>query len=295
MGTRFAYYTTASTALQVIRHREIWMRNTMVMNDFSEVDHGVACVVEAYCGDPGVALKQLLEAEYPDICQEIENLFDSWVPSFRQDTFVTCFSEHSRDDDHYGRLSMWRAYGGTAGVALVVNGDVFFSRSEVLPAYSSPVSYLDVASYGFQLSEIADRISKRRELLQALGREGTRDTIFHVLRFAAICTKHPAFAEEREWRVVSSPSLHASPLLPLAIESIGGIPQRVLKIKLEDHPDQGLVGLEPHALLDRLLIGPCEHSEAVWQALAQALREAGIPNAEKRIVRTGIPLRPDQR
>lgn len=294
-GCRFAYYTTASTALQVIRGRQIWMRSTMVMNDFTEVEHGLHCVTAAYKSEAGERLKGVLEEEFGGISSELESLFNGWIPGFRLDTFVACFSEHLKDEDRHGRLSMWRAYGGDAGVALVVNGGVFFRPSDALAAYSSPVSYLDESSLTEELDAVASSLAKNKNLLRNLGRQGTKDAIFHMLRFAALCTKHPAFAEEREWRVVASPSMEFSPLLPVELETIGGIPQRVLKINLADHADKGLTGLEPKDLIERVLIGPCEHAEVIGQAILQALKLAGVPDPERKIVYTGIPLRPNQR
>ncbi len=294
-GNRFVYYTTASTALQIIEKGEIWMRNTMVMNDFSEVAHGLACVAQAYDASAGKALRALLDKEYAGVSEEIEHLYNSWVPGFRKDTFVTCFSEHLQEDDRNGRLSMWRAYGGTAGVALVLNGDVFFKKSTALAVYSSPVSYMGDDSFDEALTAVAHNVSKNSALLRHLGRDFLKNTMFTMLRFAAVCTKHPAFLEEKEWRVISSPSIQKSPLLPICLEAVGGIPQKVLKIRLEDHPDKGLVGLKPELLLNRVLIGPCEHAEVVSQALAVALKNAGVQNPESFIHQTGIPLRSNQR
>lgn len=295
MGCRFAYYSTAATALQVLLGRQIWMRNTMVMNDFSEVEYGLECVVKAYKSEAGTRLKSILDQEHPGISAEFETLFNAWIPGFKRDTFVACLSEHPPHEDRHGRLSMWRAYGGAAGVALIVNGDVLFRPSNALAAYSSPVVYLDEDDLDKDLEAVATTLAQDRELLKQLGREGTKNAIFHMLRFAAVCTKHPAFAEEREWRVVASPAVEASPLLPVQLETIGGIPQRVLKIKLENHPEQGLTGLSPGELIERVLIGPCEHAEVIGQAMLRALELAGVPDAGKKITYTGIPLRENQR
>jgi hypothetical protein len=295
MGGRFVYYTTASTAMQILRGREIWMRNTMVMNDFSEVEHGLSCVITGYKSSAGVTLKRLLEQQYEGISAEIEELFNAWIPGFRRDTFVLCLSEHPPEEDRHGRLSMWRAYGGDAGVALVMNGDVLFRPSNALGASSSPVAYLDEEALQHEFDAVATGIEQNPGLLQKLGRDGAKMAIFHMLRFAAVCTKHPAFSEEREWRVVASPALESSPLLPVQLEVVGGIPQKVLKVKLVDHPDLGLTGLEPAQLIDRVLIGPCEHSEVIGQALWQALESAGVADAGDKIIRTGIPLRANQR
>lgn len=295
MGCRFAYYTTAETALHILRNREIWMRNTMVMNDFSEVEHGLSCVFEAYRSDAGNKLKKALDDEYPGLSAEFEKQFDSLIPVFRTDTFVTCLSEHPPDEDKHGRLSMWRAYGGIAGVALVLNGDVLFQPSDALAAYSSPVAYMHANSFNKELDDVATNLTASGNVLKTIGREGAKQAVFNMLRFAAVCTKHPAFAEEREWRVVASPALESSPLLPVDVETIGGIPQKILKIKLKNHPDKGLVGLEPQELVERVLIGPCEHAEVIGHAMRLALEAAGVTDAAQKVVYTGIPLRGNQR
>lgn len=292
---RFAYYTSAATALRILRGREIWMRSTRVMNDFMEVEHGVDCVLQAYKSGAGAALDAELDKLFAGISREIRDLFTAWIPGFQADTFVTCLSEHSKEEDQHGRLSMWRAYGGVAGVALIVNGGVLFRPSDALGAYSSPVAYMEAPAVQQELSTVASNIAANPQLLQSLGREGVKNAIFNMLRFAAVCTKHPAFSEEREWRVVASPALHSSPLLPAQIETVAGIPQRVLKIQLVDHPDKGLVGLELAQLIERVLIGPCEHSAVIGQALWQALSDAGVPEPHKKLVYTGIPLRENQR
>lgn len=294
-GSRFAYYTTAETAIKVLKHREIWMRNTRVMNDYMEVDHGLECLQDAYHSDAGGALKAALEKHYPGISAEFEGLFNAWIPSIRSDTYVTCVSEHSPEEDRYGRLSMWRAYGGAAGVALILNGGVMLRPSEALGAYSSPVAYHDRLAVRSEMATAAARISRNPQLMEKLGREGAKSAVFHMLRFAAVCTKHPAFSEEREWRVVAMPSFEQTASLKMDVECIGSIPQRVLKIPLADQIDKGLHGLEPSAFVERVLIGPSDHAATVGQALHDALISAGIENPEDRIVFTGIPIRPNQR
>ena len=294
-GGRFAYYTTAATAMLILQKKEMWMRNTMVMNDSSEVQHGLACMTAAYKAEAGLKLTRILEQLYPGLSAELIQSLNAWTPGFRNDTFVLCVSEHTAEDDQFGRLSMWRAYGGDAGVAFVINGEAMFRDSNALAAHSMPVAYMDEVALHREFQSIVNAIEGNADLLQSIGREDTRNAIFHMLRYAVVCTKHPAFAEEREWRIVSSPSIESSPLLPIQYEVIGGIPQRVLKIKLADHPDQGLTGLEPNQLIDRVLIGPCEHSAVIKQALWGALSDAGVADAGNKIFPTGIPLRANQR
>ena len=37
---RFVHYTSAEAALNIIKHKRVWMRNTTCMSDYREVQHG---------------------------------------------------------------------------------------------------------------------------------------------------------------------------------------------------------------------------------------------------------------
>jgi len=140
-GGRFVYYTNAEVATSILRNREIWMRNAYVMSDFKEISHGMECLTAAYNnGKSGEVLKRTLNAAHPGLPEEVAALFDSWSIAIRVDTYMTCVSEHRSVENERGRLSMWRAYGGTTGVALVMNGKAMFSPSNALNAFSSQCS-----------------------------------------------------------------------------------------------------------------------------------------------------------
>ena len=292
-GTRFVYYTTAHTAFLILREREIWMRNTMTMNDFMEVEHGIECLREVYRSAPGRAFEAAVDQCFPGLADEVRQLFNAWIPSIRRDTFVACVSEHLPDEDNHGRLSMWRAYGGKAGVALVMNSDAILAESDALAAYSSPVSYMEASELGAEMERIAATVSVNRDFVQSFGRDRLKTAAFHLLRFAAVCTKHPGFKEEREWRVVASPTFEPSDLVPSELEVVKGIPQTVLKIKLRNYPERGLSGLEPRELLHRVIVGPCEYPDVVRRAIYHLLVDVGVSQPESRIAVSRIPLRWD--
>ena len=129
---RFAYYTTAEVALSIIQDRKIWMRNTMTMNDYMEIDYGLRCLSNAFNSDPGSQLKAAINNCHAGLAEEVWKLTADWSPNFKFDTFITCLSEHDEQDDPFGRLSMWRAYGGKTGVALVVSGGAISLPPEAL-------------------------------------------------------------------------------------------------------------------------------------------------------------------
>lgn len=293
-GNKLVYYTTAATAVQILLGRQIWMRNTLVMNDVTEVRHGLNCISRAFDSPAGKALDDSLDTCFPGISGEIKAHFKEWIPGFGYDTFITCFSEHDPNDYEHGRLSMWRAYGGDAGVALVLNGDAFLRPSQALAAYSSPVAYLDAEGVQEEVKNVANQLQANRQFVQGLGRDSVKNALFHMLRFAAVSIKHPAFIEEREWRVIASPSIESSPFVTQHVETIGSIPQTVLKIGLVDLPDND-IDLTPSNIVDRVLIGPCEHPDVIWRALYQALSTAGVASPDSKIHKTGIPLRTNQR
>lgn len=291
-GGRFAYYTTADTATSILRDKQIWMRNTTTMNDYMEVEYGFECLKAAW-GEAGSdnSIYRALEATFAGLYEEVTSHFNAWLPGIRQDTYITCLSEHLVEEDKTGRLSMWRAYGGQAGIALVLNGDVMFSESDVLHAYSSPVAYLSRDKFAVEFLEVAKNIEREATYIKSLDREVVKSILFTMLRFAVLCTKHPGFQEEREWRVVASPAMHPSAFLVPSVEVVRGTPQTVLKITLQNHPDQGLVGLVLPELLNRIIIGPCEFPQVIVGAFRQLLIEAGVPNPDTKIIVSDIPLR----
>jgi hypothetical protein len=242
-------------------------------------------------GEPGVLFKKTLNAAHAGLAAELEEQLTARRPIIEQETYLMCISEHRSDEDQHGRLSMWRAYGGSAGIALVLNRAAIFSRSDVLGAYSSPVIYASPAQFAEQFRQVADGMKSELNYLSELPRETVRAAAFQMLRFAALCTKHPAFHEELEWRIIASPNLRPSNRLNSSIEVVHGTPQMVLKIDLRNDPEHGLLGLELPELLDRIIIGPCKFPLVVYRAFRQLLSDSGVPDPESRIIISDIPLR----
>lgn len=292
---RLSHYTTADTAIKIIEGSEFWMRNTSVMNDYMEVKHGADCIREALETNPGKKLYQALEHCRPGLAPETITLFEQWLPSMLTGTFVASFSQHTDDEDELGRLSMWRAYGGTAGVALIFKNGPFIQPTLGVNLTSSPVAYIGAEEVAAEVRTIAGNIGRNMAAIMALGPEHIKGYVFAALRAAALCTKHPAFMEEQEWRVIASPAMHPSKDLEPVIHTIGGVPQPIVKLRLKDQPERGLHGLHLRDFLDRVLIGPCEHSEIIRTALIMTMAKAGIPDPASRIIDTKIPLRPNQR
>src|SRR5215207_9602838 len=81
-GMRFVHYSGAEAALGMLRNREVWMRKSSCMNDFSEVQHGRHCLLETWHGPTGRRFQGALNNLFPGVCEEITRLFDHWLPHF---------------------------------------------------------------------------------------------------------------------------------------------------------------------------------------------------------------------
>jgi hypothetical protein len=241
-------------------------------------------------------LKAALEAKFPGIVGEIANEFDATLDTLRYDTFILSLSEHAgvgnTREDKYGRLSMWRAYGQGTGVALVVRQEPFWNSSTVLGTFMSPVAYLDDAQFSDELEIVATALEANGAFLDQIGRDATKRAVLNAFQFSAICTKHPGFEEEREWRVVASKAFPIQATLPRTIETIRGVPQTILTLELKDHPPSGLVGFTPPDFLDRVIIGPTEYPIPVFDAFLNVMEQAHIPDFAKKLFVSHIPLRP---
>jgi hypothetical protein len=289
-GTRLVHYTTAETALKILRRRSIWLRNAAYMDDVRELIHGYEMLVRVYRETAaGSKLRMVLQNLFPGLVAKIESSFNGWAPQFRGSTFISCFAEHDDDEDNFGRLSMWRAYGRSAGVALIVKNDIFLSPAQ-LKAYAVPAGYFREADVERYLSEIADNIAAEQDLLRGLNDEFVGGHIFNCLRLIMVSTKHVGFREEREWRVIYCPELELSPHIGTESHTLRGVEQTIHTIPLKNIPEIEFEAEIP-ALLDRVIIGPSPNPEATKGELVRALADAGVANPEQKVCISEIILR----
>jgi hypothetical protein len=245
-------------------------------------EHGSACLLHAWRGDVGNRFREVVEGVFQDISAELARFIDGWSPAFRADTFIACLSKHDSKEDDLGRLSMWRAYGGSAGVAVILNAGVFLSVNDALTAFTSPVAYLSRETFVDEFERVTANVLANVDFLCELGRQDFFNSLFHAFRLATLCTKHPGFAEEREWRIVCAPSFGKSERIVPSVELIRGVPQIVHSIPFKDYPEEGLVGAELPALIHRVIIGPTEFPAQLRLAMVSLLNDAGVADPESK-------------
>lgn len=290
-GLRFVHYTDGEAAQSIIRNKAVWLRSTTCMNDFSEVRHGLGCFAGSWHGDSGKALRSALNKCHPNIDIELNELFERHAGVLVAGSFVVCFSEHMPREREHGRLSMWRAYGNNTGIGLVLNPAPFFLKTNALNAFSSPVAYLDDNDYRRLVAQIAAAAEAQCDVISMLSREAVRQLVFNMFRFGILCTKHPAFAEEREWRVTFTPAINPSRVLLRNVRTMRGVTQTMFDIPLKNIPAEGLVGIEVPELIERVIVGPTQYFDAVREAFWWALHDAGFAKPHDLIIRSGVPLR----
>lgn len=186
---------------------------------------------------------------------------------------------------------MWRAYGGDTNVAFVFKSKAFLADSTTLTAYLSPALYKDIEGFKPEFLKVVEQLESNFELLQEIGPKKVMELLTTSLHFAALSTKHPGFSEEKEWRVIHSPTLTPSDKIEYQIKTIQGVPQKIYKLKLTKYLDDGLVNFTLSEILEKIIIGPTENPFLIYEALSLALEKKGVPDPWEKVIISEIPLR----
>jgi hypothetical protein len=291
--SRFVHYTSADAALSIIGSKRIWMRNTTCMSDYREVQHGFE-LLNAYFRDTARKAHFItaLDECSTNVGTDAIALFNQWWADIQHNTYVASVSEHDPKEDLHGRLSMWRAFGGNAArVAIVFNIPWFTGASQALNLTFNPVAYFREEDALVEITTVIKNVRENTALLRSVDRQVLLAYTFLMLVTAVTCVKHEGFQEEREWRVIYAPTRAPSPFMEQSTEAIGGVPQIVHKIPLDDRVSQAIAGLDFGRIFDRVIIGPSQYSLAMYQAFVAALTTAGVTDASKRVLISGIPIR----
>lgn len=291
---RLVHYTSAENAMAIIKSKTFWLRNVRCMNDYSEVQHGIQMLLKVFGANENARRERLVSA----LDQVAEGAaragiadFDQWIPTLPDSTFIGCLSQWDTGDEH-GRLSMWRSYTAKgAGVALILNSDPFLAETDELKAYSLPVAYLTEDGLAAGVDRCLDMLEANLAQAEILSFEAIKYIVFWWLLTMAVSLKHPAFSEEREWRIIYLPDLWKSEIIEESVEVVSGVPQVIQKIPLKNDPNLGLVNADLDNLLHRLVIGPSDFPMVLFDAFATGLEKGGVTSAQDRIGVSFIPLR----
>ena len=290
---RFVHYTTAEAALNIIRTKQFWLRNTNCMSDYREVQHGFD-IFNRYFLDASKrkAFVDAFDACIPGAANDAFTAFNNWWQDLRLNTYIACLSEHQDSEDMYGRLSMWRAFGGTGTRVGIVLRLPYVSISGVSLALSfSPVAYLSESGAHGVIDQVVANVQANHDYLRALKREVLVQLVFQMFASGIVCLKHQGFHEEREWRAIYTPKRWPSPLMESSTEVIAGVPQVVYKAPLDISVSPLIADLDFAQAFDRLIVGPTPYPWPIYGAFVEALKATGVPGAEDRVFVSDIPIR----
>lgn len=295
--TRFAHYTSAATAMQIIssppEQRSLWLRNATEMNDFSEVEFGQHCLMQAL-SDKTLAdrFRDATQAIHPEAISNAAQAMDAELRRIKATTYLLSLALHSGIELERGKLSMWRAYGGNANVCLLLNTPAFTTPQTAYDVILSPVMYDGEAGFKAELERLTIVLETHRDLLRQVNPDDFEFNLKRALDFAVLSTKHPAFVEENEWRVIYRELLPGSDnALPCKIVSVDGIVQKVYYLPMSNVPDKGVLNADLNELLSAIIIGPTPNPLLVFEAFVKLLDKAGVPDPQSRVRFSGIPLR----
>lgn len=281
---KLAYYTTAETALKIIQTKKFWLRNPRLMNDYQEIVHGTQCLHEALTAPDIVSqANATFDPTHPGLFAEILTAWETQKKVYEtSNAFIACLSEIGAADNR-GALSMWRAYGGSNGVALILNSEMLNADTTFLNTFHSPVLYGSVPEIKQEISKILNSLAALKGEMSAVGKDFIREKILLALEFAMLSIKHVGFAEEKEWRMIhrwNGENKH------LAYEGrvVRGNAEVVCEVDLASDPS-----LAPNSLFTKIIVGPCLFPDNTAEAIHCAFFNQGLETPE--VVKSDIPLR----
>ncbi len=291
-NTYLSYYCDADTAVKVFKTQTIWMRNIRCMNDYKEVQHGWHCFKKIWNKDND--FYNTLQRAQPEFVTKINEKLEHIEQFTNLHTYLTCFSEHSLDEDKRGKLSMWRAYGKENGIALVIKNTPFIEINESYNnLYTSPVAYFDEAKTENYINTIGKELIKFEDELKNTAFKELDSIFTEFLLFSIICNKHPGFKEEKEWRAIYMPYNKdlENPNILRKNTTINNVPQMIFELPLyKKLPSHG-EGYSLNDIIEAVIIGPTNYPFVIFDSIADAMTKAGIENANQKIKFSDIPYR----
>jgi hypothetical protein len=193
------HYTTVDAFLSILQHNSLWATHIRYMNDTSEQN----VLWDRLRSEAG---SRLAKGHDPNREWLTEVLRAAEDPQ-QTDVFAVCFSK-----DGGNRLSQWRGYSQGRGVSIGFNifelthhCDAFSARWRSSAPEGShggamllPVVYVGQPESDAHLDRVIDGYLKKNPFMG----DDPRKALCLSVSFFAANTKHSAFAEENEWRIM---------------------------------------------------------------------------------------------
>jgi len=293
---KLAHYTSLANVERILKNREVWLSNPLLMNDHEEIRYGINNGIMEIMNCEELRSAFRTQSRWRSFRINLENYVNEYDRKYLFDNYIMCFSEHDRNDTD-GSLSMWRAYGGDGkGAALI-----FDTQSLLAPNYDSPltlgdVDYLSDEDRRLWLKNLGGRAAK------IIKGARIKESDLHIpayyllerLKTFSIFTKHIGFKEEREWRIVyrgeEDKDQKFSRMLSYHHGDRGIEPKLKLSAKIieEIMPGEGTFD----GMLDSIIIGPSISSQIALKTIERMVKTLGYSNLLSKVHVSNIPYRP---
>ena len=188
------HYCSVKSLFNIINSREIWLSNSMQMNDFTETTW-----INSLIQNKLIALADSKYREFAEKVVDIYNINNS-IP------YIACFSA---DGDI---LSQWRTYSEDAtGVAFGISTDKIGIK-EQLPVTAASTDlrmglYRVIYDPKEQATTVDDIFASwiRKIDLKLVDISGASLECAGALKRLSLVFKNPSFSEEMEWRIIHTP------------------------------------------------------------------------------------------
>jgi len=264
------HYTSGAGLLGIIDSMSIYSTQISCLNDTSEFRYSSGLFREALASLRGKFATNLTALAFLDAAVGYFAENPDYPAQARASQFVACFSEEEND------LSQWRAYGGGEnGYAICFRaGDLWGCELSMVARISYDENLhrelakkAAEATIQFFLEGLAkfsppDRVKWGDEFLESWERE---------MSFVAPLVKNPAFAKERECRIVKG-------LVPRDLEELrfmqkGSLISRHLPLRPPLRAP-----MNPYRLpITRIIVGPCRHPQISRNSVDTLLQQKGFP------------------
>lgn len=270
------HYTNAAGLEGIARSNRVWATDVSFMNDATELIYGRPLLLAA-------VREKSINAK-ARVARELLKRFEHEYLASRSSgasVAATCFCE---DGD---LLSMWRGYGTGGGYAVGLDDAALHTLRVIY----------DPAEQRSQVDGVLDKWCNRWEkTARAIPEEvmigDQRDEIVELQRLngeAAILLlqfKHPAFAEERERRIIDFFRGEGDEHRPVRyrVTATGYVPYVELDFRYRDGENKGLLPIQ------KVVFGPSMHPDLSEKGLRLMLARNGYGHVE--VQASQVPLRP---
>lgn len=289
-----AHYTSIQNTINILRGKEIWLSNPLLMNDHEELRFGL---LESYRElSTSQALKAACDKNgcYESFMLCINTLMAQMDSNDAFDIYIFCLSKHT-ENEFDGKLSMWRGYGSDGNGAAIL-----FDMNQIVPTDGSPI-WVSPIVYGTRenrLSWIREKVEKISKLIARDEFDEGRilDFSWHVFaRFLsfALYTKHKGFEEEAEWRLVYIKRMDQENLAKDMLSYVVGDKGVAPKLKLKLAGKTGLISntFDLDKVVSKIILGPTAASPLSERAFKRMLESEDLNNFCEKVVSSTIPYR----